>query len=187
MSGQLVERAGGVRHHEYVIAFGQRGERRKSNTHFCHDAGDDQLFLSRIFNGLNKILIVPSVNLPWAGDVRGRGKLFFQLRNQWAVRASLKTGCQNGRKPKVLSQVTHRQYVVLELVRVNIADQGEQASLMIYHQYRSIVFIESNIGFAHDVLLSGLRRRSAPSSLAPSPLALEKGINLTIVQPGWPE
>jgi len=63
---------------------------------------------------LDEVLVVPGVDLAWAGDVRGIREQCFQLRHQRAVGALLEAGGEDGRQVEELGQVGQGQHVVLE-------------------------------------------------------------------------
>lgn len=70
VAGHGVEGAGGISHHEHIKLFFQGRQGRESNTHFSHDAGDDQLLLAGGLYCLDEVFVVPGVDLAGASDVR---------------------------------------------------------------------------------------------------------------------
>ncbi|MNP35584.1 hypothetical protein D3C76_1289230 [compost metagenome] len=143
IAGHGVEGTGGVGHHEHIKLFFQGRQGREGNTHFRHDAGDDQLLLAGGLHCLDEVFVVPGVDLAWAGDVRGVREQGFQLWYQRAVGALLEAGGEDGRQVEELGQVSQGQHVVLERVRLDVADQGQQASLVVDQQDSGVVFVQA--------------------------------------------
>ena len=156
-----VEGAGGVGDDEYVKPLLQRREGREGYADIGHHAGDDQLLAGGL-DRLDEVLVVPGVDVAGAGDVRGLREHFLEFRHQRAVGAVLEAGGEDGRQVEEPGDVGQCQDVVLELVRAEIADQGEQACLVVDEQHRRIVLVESLVGEGHGVspVSGGVRRRA---------------------------
>src|SRR5690606_20325486 len=92
------------------------------------------------------------------GNVRRIGKRFLQFRHQWAVRAVFKTGRQNGRQLEIFGKIGKGEHVVLELVRIEISYQRQQAGLVIYEKNSNVILVEAYIWLGHRRFLSGSQR-----------------------------
>ncbi|MCY1445319.1 hypothetical protein D9M71_618290 [compost metagenome] len=148
-AGQFVEGAGRVGDHEHVKTFGQRRKRRERHAHFRHHTGDDQLFLAGGLDRLDEIFVVPGVDLARASDVRRVRKQCLEFGHQRSVGTGFETGGEDGRQLEVLGQVSQRQHVVLESIRIDVAHQRQQARLMINHQNRGVVLVQTLVGRSH--------------------------------------
>ncbi|MNP50902.1 hypothetical protein D3C76_1451920 [compost metagenome] len=107
------------------------------------------MLFARGLDGLDEILVVPGVDLPWARNIRRVREQGFQLRHQRTVRAGFKAGRENGRQFEILGQIGQRQHVVLELVRINVAYQRQQTGLMVDQQHSRLIFVETFVGSRH--------------------------------------
>ncbi|MNH12859.1 hypothetical protein D3C79_724130 [compost metagenome] len=143
VAGHGVEGTGGISDHEHVELFFQGRQGRESYAHFSHNAGDDQLLLASGLHGLDEVFVVPGVDLARAGNVRRIREQGFQFRHQRAVGALLEAGGEDGRQVEELGQVGQGQHVVLERVRLDVADQGQQASLVVDQQDSGVVFVQA--------------------------------------------
>ncbi|MNJ59334.1 hypothetical protein D3C77_550160 [compost metagenome] len=150
VTGQLIEGAGGVGDDKYLKALLQRRQRREGHAHFSDHTGDQQLLLAGGFYRFDEVLVVPSVDVAGACDVRGVGELLFQFRHQRAVGAGLETGGENGRQLEVLGQVRQGQDVVLEAVGVDVPYQRQQTGLVVDQQHGGVVLVQTLVLEGHD-------------------------------------
>ncbi|MCY1179882.1 hypothetical protein D9M73_203010 [compost metagenome] len=115
------------------------------------------MFLASCLDRLDEVFVVPGVDLARASDVRRIRKECLEFGHQRSVGTGFETGGEDGRQLEVLGQVSQRQHVVLELVRLDIAHQRQQASLVVNQQYGSVVFVQAVVGeFAHGLCSQGL-------------------------------
>lgn len=85
----------------------------------------DQAYLDCI----DKVLVVPSIDLARAGNEGRLGEHRLDLRQQGAIWTRLKAGCDNGGDVVQLGGLTECQDVVLEVGGCVITADVEQASL----------------------------------------------------------
>ncbi|MNZ35307.1 hypothetical protein D3C78_527040 [compost metagenome] len=143
VAGHGIEGAGGIGHHEHLELFFQCRQRRERHTHLGHYTGDDQLLLAGGLHCLDEVFVVPGVDLPRAGDVRGVREQCFEFWYQRAVRALFEAGGEDGRQVEELGQVSQGQHVVLERIRLDVANQGQQTSLVVDQQNSGVVFVQA--------------------------------------------
>ena len=63
LTDRLIERPGRVRDHKHVVACFQRRERGEGDTNVGDHAGDNELLATRILYCLDKVFIIPGIDL----------------------------------------------------------------------------------------------------------------------------
>lgn len=123
ITGDLVEDARGIGNYEDVVTGFDGGQCRERHAYLGDHARNEQLLSAGRLDGVDKILIVSGIDLAWAGDVWRIRELLLQLWHQRAVGAVLEAGGQDRRQREIRGDIRQRQHVILELVRINIANQ----------------------------------------------------------------
>lgn len=143
IAGGLVEGAGGIGDDKDLKAFFQCRECWKCNADLGDNAGYDQLLFSRRLYCMEKVFVIPGIDISRARNIGCVGEHFFQLRYQGAIGSILETGSENGWQMEVFSGIGQRQNIVLKIIGAEVVNKICEAGLVVDQQDGGVVFIEA--------------------------------------------
>src|SRR5690606_10120028 len=99
------------------------GQCRKRYANLGYHARNDELLAPGAFVSVDKILIIPGVDLAWTLNILSVMESFLEFRNQRAIGATLETCRANRRQLEILAAGCQREHVILELIGRQVLHQ----------------------------------------------------------------
>mgnify|MGYP000085182697 CR=1 FL=1 len=146
VASHRIECAGGISHNKHLKILREGGEDRERDAHLSDDASNNKLLFAGSPHRGHKVLIVPGVDLAGAGNEGGIREHRLELRDDRAVGTLLKRGRKDGGEVEVLRECGEGEDISLELIGINIADEGQKASLVVDEQHSGVVLVEADVG-----------------------------------------